>query len=419
MRLCVSSFILFSLLLLTTVNIQAQISLDSCQAKARRNYPLINQYGLIEQTEAFTVSNANKNFLPQLGVQVIGGVVDGFPAFEQPGSAGSSSEWQLISVVQLTQAIWDGGVTKAKKEIARSNAEADKAEIEVALHQLRSRVDQLFFGVLLLDSQIEQTKLFISNLERQRQKIRLAVENGIAFKTDLDEITVSLLHAEERISELNYNKKAYLKVLSVMIGEELNDHTELIRPPLELLPSERVIGRPELSVYDQKRALIEAQTQLSRTTLYPKIGLLGFGTFLTPGIAFGVSEVDRILIGGLSVSWDISGLYRNSNNKKLGEIGKMSIENQEETFLFNTNLLLDQNQVELEKYQASIIKSQEILQIKQKIKKAYEVKYDNGVCTMNELLDKNNEENLAAQKLILQEIQYLQKVYQYKFQSGY
>lgn len=418
MRFCVFQFFLFSVLCVTSTAVQAQISLDSCQSKAKRNYPLIQQYGLIEQTEAFTISNANKNFLPQLGVQVIGGVVDGFPSFEQPGSSGSGSEWQLISVIQLTQAIWDGGVTKAKKEIARSNAEVDQAEIEVALYQLRSRVDQLFFGVLLLDSQIEQAKLFLSNLDRQGQKIEMAVENGIAFKTDLDEIRVSMLNTEEQISELNYNKKAYLKVLSVMIGEQLEDETKLLRPPLELIPAERSIGRPELLVYDQQKAMIDAQTRLNKTSLYPKVGLLGFGTFLYPGVDFGASELDRIIIGGLSVSWNIGGLYRNSNNKKLSEIGKMRIENQEETFLFNTNLLLDQNQVELEKYQESIVNSQEILQIKKKIKKAYEVKYDNGVCTMNELLDKSNEANLAAQKLILQEIQYLQKVYQYKFQSG-
>ena len=96
----------------------------------------------------------------------------------------------------------------------------------------------------------------------------------------------------------------------------------------------------------------------------------------------------------------------------------MQIQNQEETFLFNTNLQISQTQMELQKYKELIEKSKEVLEIKSRIKKAYEVKYENGISTMTELMDKTNEENLASQKLILQEIQYLQKVYQYKYSSG-
>ena len=86
--------------------------------------------------------------------------------------------------------------------------------------------------------------------------------------------------------------------------------------------------------------------------------------------------------------------------------------------MFNTNLQLNQTQVELQKYEELIQKTKEIALIKERIKKAYEVKYENGVATMTQLLDKTNEENLAKQKLIMQEIQYLQKQYQYKYKSG-
>ena len=94
------------------------------------------------------------------------------------------------------------------------------------------------------------------------------------------------------------------------------------------------------------------------------------------------------------------------------------IENQEASFLFNTRLQLDQTQVELEKYQKLVQKTQEAVLIKERIKKAYEVKFENGVATMSQLLDKTNDENLARQKLIMQEIQYLEKLYAYKFKSG-
>ncbi len=395
-----------------------QLSIDSCHAKARRNYPIIQQFSLIDQTTEFTISNANKAFLPQLSFNIIGGVVDGFPSFDAPGSESSTSSMQLISVVQLNQAIWDGGITKANKEMIKANSEIERAEVEVALYQIRERVDNLFFGMLLIDAQIEQQTIYLETLQRNTKRIEIAVKNGTAYKSDLDEMKVELLHAEERILELEYNKKAYAEVLAVMIGEPLPKTMALERPEVTVVDLESNINRPELSMFASQKAMIDAQAGLNRSSLYPRIGVLGFGTFLNPGINFGTSEINRILVAGLSVSWDVSGLYRNGNNKKLEELGLMKIQNQEETFLFNTNLQIDQTQMELQKFQHLIEKSTEVLEIKARIKKAYEVKYENGISTMTEMLDKTNEENLASQKLILQEIQYLQKVYQYKYKSG-
>ncbi len=396
-----------------------QLSIDSCQAKARRNYPMIQQFSLIDQTSEFTISNANKAFLPQLSFNIIGGVVDGLPSFEAPGSSeSSSSSMQLISVVQLNQAIWDGGITKANKELIKANAEIERADVEVALYQIRDRVDNLFFGILLIDAQIERQRIYLASLERNAKGIEIAVENGTAYKSDLDEMKVELLNAEERILELDYNKQAYSEVLAAMIGEPLPNPQALVKPEAEFIDLNSTINRPELSLFANQKAMIDAKAGLNRSSLYPRIGLLGFGTFFSPGINFGASDINRILVAGLSVSWEIAGLYRNGNNKKLEALSLMKIQNQEETFLFNTNLQIDQTQMEIQKYQALIEKSSEALEIKVRIKKAYEVKYENGISTMTELLDKTNEENLASQKLILQEIQYLQKVYQYKYKSG-
>lgn len=402
-----------------TTDVYPQLQLDSCQAKARRNYPLIQQYGLIDQTTEFTLSNANKAFLPQLSFNIIGGVVDGFPSIESPGvESGSSSDFQLISVVQLNQAIWDGGITKASKELASANAEIEKADVDIALYQIRDRINNLFFGILLIDAQLEQNRIFTENLERNADRMEISVKNGVAYTSDLDEIKVALLNAEEKLTELEYNRSAYLKVLSVMVGEELSSEVTLDRPEGELIDLNTGLGRPELSLFANQRAAIDAKSQLDKSALYPKVGLLGFGTFLNPGIQFGAAEIDRILVAGLSVSWEIGGLYRNANNKKLNELGLKKIENQEETFLFNTQLQLDQTKIELNKYQELIHKSEEVVALKGRIKNAYQVKYDNGIATMTELLDKTNDENLARQKLIVQEVQFLQKLYQYKYKSG-
>jgi len=146
--------------------------------------------------------------------------------------------------------------------------------------------------------------------------------------------------------------------------------------------------------------------------------LMGFGVFITPGVDFGTSNLTNLFIAGLSLSWNLGPVYKNGNNKKLSQINLQRIQNQEETFLFNTNLELSQTEKELHKYRKLIEQDRELLELKNSIKEAYIVKYDNGIATMSEMLDRINDENLANQNMILHEIQYLMKTYQYLNKSG-
>lgn len=43
-----------------------EITIEECYRKAQANYPLIKQYDLIEKSREYSVSNANKGYLPQI-----------------------------------------------------------------------------------------------------------------------------------------------------------------------------------------------------------------------------------------------------------------------------------------------------------------------------------------------------------------
>ena len=395
------------------------LTIEACQDSALKNYPLIHQFGLIEQSKELTLSNANKAYLPSFDITLIGGIIEGMPTFAPPGSEPtSSSNMNLITVGQLNQVIWDGGMTKASKGIIEANSEIEKADLQVNLYQLKDRVNNLYFGVLLIDEQIAQLDLLNETLKRNQKRIQKAIENGTAFKSDEDELRVELINIEQKQSELRYNKLAYMKVLSAMIGQEIHEDAVFTRPMFGETIKDLSILRPELLKFNSQRALIDAQARLNKATLIPKFGFLGFGVFLTPGVDFGTSQLTNLLVAGFSVNWKLSPLYKNGNNKKLTQLNLQRIQNQEETFLFNTNLELSQTDMELEKLRKLIGQDLEILELKQSIKEAYTVKYENGIATMSAMLDRINEENVTKQNMIMHEIQYLMKAYQYLNKSG-
>ena len=411
---------LTALLLLIGQNlIMAQLSLDSCHSKALANYPLIQQYGLIEQSKEISLSNANKTYLPQFDITLIGGVIDGMPSFSQPGTSSSSSaQANLITIGQINQVIWDGGMTKASKGIIEANTQIEMADLDVNLYQLRDRVNNLYFGVLLIEEQISQLELHKETLHRNQKLIQEAIDNGTAYQSDADELMVEVFNVEQKQSDLVYNKMAYVKVLSTMIGEDIVDGEVFVRPVVSTSIDGLSNNRPELVKFNNQRSLVEASAQMNKAMLFPKFGVLAFGTFLTPGIEFGTSDITNIVVAGVSVSWSLSPLYKNGNNKKLTNINLSRIQNQKETFLFNTNLELTQTDIELKRLHNTIEQDKEILKLKTSIKDSYSVKYENGIATMSQFLDRMVDENLARQIMIMHEIQYLMKTYQYLNKSG-
>lgn len=416
------SFLQLSFSLLSLVwfinSASAQLTLEDCQAKARANYPLIKQLDLIQKTTEYNLSNANKAYLPQISLTAIEGyLISGLPAFI-PGAPTENGTFKFIGLGQLSQTIWDGGATKSQKNYIQSNTEVEKSSVEISLYAIRERVNQLYFGILLVNEQLNQIKLLRENLERNLSKVKQAAENGLGYNSDADEVRVEILKIDQKSDEFQFARKSYLGMLSLMIGEPLSDEVQLQRPLLEEVPSSPNINRPELTLYNYQRQLTQVQNQQSKAAYMPKIGLLAFGVRLSPGASLGAGSLESLSIAGASLSWNTMGLYRDRNNRELAKIQMDRIQNQQETFLFNTNVQLTQFQHEIEKQKSILSKDSEIMKLRSSIRKAYELKYQNGVCTVNDLVGAVNAESDAASNLALHEIQLLLSVYNFKNTSG-
>lgn len=396
----------------------SQLTLDQCQEKARANYPLIRQMELIDKSAEFSISNANKAYLPQISLTAIEGyLISGLPAMA-PGVPSENGSFKFIGIGQLNQTLWDGGATRAQKEIIQSNVEVDKANIEVSLYAIKERVNQLYFGVLVISEQLKQLEILKQNLERNLNRVQLSVNNGLAYTSDADEVKVELLKIEQRRDEFTFTRKAYLSMLGLMIGEQLLDGTELAKPVVSDFNTSLTINRPELSLYSYQRHLAEEQNKMSKANYMPKIGLLAFGVKLAPGAAFGAGSLESLSIAGVSVSWNTMGLYRDKNNREQTKINMDRIQNQQETFVFNANLQLAQQSNEIDKQKSILAKDAEIMSLRTAIKKAYETKHQNGVCSVNDLILAINSESDAASNKALHEIQLMLSVYNYKTISG-
>ncbi len=192
------NIILLNILILLGFAGFAQLSIEDCYAKARANYPLIKQAEWIEKSRDYSVSNVRSAYLPQITFSAKATYqsdVTELPAqllqnLNLPEGVGVMDKDQYGATLNINQVISDVGATKSKKEQVQTSSDLEKQSLEVDMYALMDRVNQLFFGILLLDAQIEQNRLFQEELQRTYDKISVYVENGIANQADLDAVKV-------------------------------------------------------------------------------------------------------------------------------------------------------------------------------------------------------------------------------------
>jgi len=394
----------------------AQLTIDSCQQKARRNYPAIRQFDLIKESEEYNIKNASKAYYPHVSLNAIGGyIIQGLPT---PPEVEAPSAVQFIGIAQVNQTIWDGGATHSQKEITRANAGVDSANTEVLLYTLKDRVNQLYFGILLIDEQLKQLDLLNENLQRNLDAANLSLQNGVAYQSDVDQVKVEMIKAGQKKTEFNSSREAYFEMLSQLIGEKISNNEKFERPSDFNAVAASNINRPELHLYENQRQLVNAQMKMVNVNYMPKVGVLGAGLLIEPGMSFGGTTFNSFALAGLSISWNTSGLYTGKNTKQLAQINLEKINNQQETFLFNTNMQMIHAKNDIIKQQALLEQDDEIISLKESIRKSYETRLQNGMSSMNDLLVAENGESDARSSRAEHEIQLLMSLYNLKMISG-
>lgn len=403
---------------------QVNLSLDQCQQLAQENYPLIRQYSLIDKSQEYNLSNISKTYLPQISFNAqasyqtaVPTIPIDFKALNLPIDIKSPNKDQYKTTLDISQLIWDGGNTKAKKSIAKANAEIEKKQVDVTLYQIKQRINQLYFGILAIDKQLNLLDLLAEDLESNREVMLSMFKNQIITQSELDQIDVQILNVEQNKTEQRSNKLAYLKMLSLFINEPINENSLLAIPIAENIKIKK-IDRPELELYKAKFNYYDLQKNLIKAKNMPHLGLFAQGGYGNPGLNMLKNKFDFYAIGGVKLSWNISNLYTKNNEDQDIKLKQESIKVEEDTFLFNTKFETTKTYEDILKIKELLSKDDEIITLRERIKKASESKYKNGVATANDLLEDINASNKAKQTKALREIEYLQYIYNYKYLQG-
>lgn len=408
---------IFTLIIMVFIVLQgyAQLSIEDCYEKAELNYPLIKQYGLIEKSKDYNLSNTGKGYLPQIEFSAKAtyqSEVIKIP-INIPNIKGLSKE-QYGATIDINQTIWDGGNIKSQKDNITSQAVVDKKNLEVSIYSIRQRINQLFFGILLYDEMLKQNMLYQEDLKRNLDQISAYMQSGIANRADMDAVEVEQIKAKQKRTELEYGKKAYLEMLSVFVNEQIDENIQLRKPTSKdlYLTNNK---RPELEMYDAQLHNLDVQRNEVNATLMPKLSAFVTGGYGRPGLNMLKNKFSAYYIGGVSLSWNLSSLYTRKNKLNNIEISKSMIESQRETFLFDNRLDMSQSKIDIEKIRQILKSDDNIIRLRGSVKNSAEAKVANGTLSVLELMKEVNAEQQAIQDKIVHEIELIQAIYNLKY----
>lgn len=403
----------------------AQLTLDECRQLAREHYPEIRQYDLIRKSESYNLSNAGRAWIPQLVLSAQATWQTDVPQFpdvltgmlsQQGVEIPGLQQDQYKVALELNQPIWDGGKSAADRHIARAEAAEQRTAADVELYALDGRVDELYFGILLLDERIAQTKLTQELLQSNLAKVEALQRNGVAMQSDADALEAELLTVGQQLGQFEASRESYRRMLGIFIGQELGDRT-LLKPELvEPLAGEN--ARPELAMFAAKIDRLTAQEKLVKSSSMPRLGFFAQGYYGYPGLDFmqGMMNNDwswNALLG-VKLSWNFGAYYTQKNNLNKLRTSRKQVEVQRDIFLFNMALQTAQDNGNIARLRRALADDDRIVALRRSVREAAESKLRNGVIDTHDLLTKITEESAAAMARSMREIELLKTIYELK-----
>ncbi|MBR5350061.1 MAG: TolC family protein [Prevotella sp.] len=412
-------------ILLLPLSVCAQ-TLEECQTAAEKNFPLIQQYDLISKTTSLTVSNIQKGWLPQVSAIAQATYQSDVPSwpeqmqsvYQQMGldMKGLKRDQYKIGV-DVNQVIYDGGVIQSQKELAQRQGAVQEAQTAVTLYQVRQRVNEMYFALLLLNEQILLNNDLQELLNANEKKLSSMFKRGTAAESDYFSVKAERLKVIQQATNMEAQKRTLQMMLSTFCGLEVKEPVKPAAMEVGTMGS-----RPELRLVDAQLSLADAQEKMLSASLKPKFSVFASGYYGYPGYNMFQDMMSRSwsLNGmiGARLTWNIGALYTHKNDKEKILLQRELAENSREVFLFNNRLEQLQQNEDINRYRQLMAADEEILSLRSSVRKAAESKLAHGIIDVNDLVKEINGENAARVQRTVHEIEMLKEIYDLKYATN-
>ncbi len=392
MRTLFTGLLLFSI----TSGFAQSISLDSCIAWSKMNYPSIKQNEIYLQQSAENEKGIREAWMPKIGFQAQAVYNTEVVAFNFPGMNLHFPHDAYMASLSLEQVIIDGGATRSQMDIEKINAELEVQKNEIDLYKVVDRVNQIYVNILLGRENVKILELYKEDLNNRFKNMKIAVDNGTVLESTLDELEAEVLKTDQNLIESKYSLSGLYKTLSFYTTKTINENTIMSQTPIGGNSAILEVSRPELHMFDLQSKLLDERFSLTNAYALPRLSVGMAGNYGRPGPNFINQELRFFGSANVTLKWNVSSLYGLKRERTKLELSKNLVDIQREVFLYNIESSMNTQTAQLNALGELIDKDEVIIEKRHNVTQTATSQMENGKITVANYLTQLNAE-LQAQ----------------------
>jgi outer membrane protein TolC len=374
------------LLVVSFSNAQQTLSLENCYDLVNKNYPLAKQTELLQQKSAFEIESLNKGKLPKIdlnGQATYQSAVTGLP-ISLPNVTPLNKD-QYRATLDVNQLLYNGGMIDANSKLKESQTKTQQQQVAVNLYQIKTKINQLYFSVLLVQ---ERKAILLLKQEQLNAKIK-EVKSGVKFGAILP-ASEKVLEAEnlkikQQLIEIQFDKKRFLENLATLTFSTIDENT-ILEEPIFVNENSKDSNRPELKLFDLQNEQIEVSKEVISKNNLPKINAFGQAGYGNPGLNMLDNSFQTFYMVGLKANWNVFDWNKSKTEKQALSVSADIVLTEKETFLLNNNLQLQEMENEISKTESILKTDLDIIDLREYVVKSADAQLKNGVITSSEYL---------------------------------
>ena len=394
------------LLSATVLSAQNTITLEQVRQAALANSPTTTDKQLYLDAGTLRAKSVNDAWLPQVKAVAQGTYQSEVTEFDLsalgfPNIVISKDQYQ--AGFQVQQTIYEFGVTHAQHEIALTNAQAQAAQADVALLNVKRQVDQLYAGVLQQQAGLKILHSRANDIAARLKQVSSAVRNGVSLRSNEEVLKAEALATEQQIVTAETTLAQTVSALSIWTALPMDTTMTFALPDA---PAPKGSGtRPELTSFSLQQSSADLQAKLLKKGNLPHLGAFGNGYYGRPGFDFLNNNFRVYGIVGAGLTWNIAGYYTQGKQLKENLIQQNLIEDRKRQFEMQQASDLDKEDKEIVKLDRIAELDSGIVASKTFVREAASSQLENGVITAQDYVTYQNAQDQAKLNMELHRIQ--------------
>ena len=397
------------------------ITLDQCLEWSRANFPLLQKQQLQSQELDLKLKNISADYLPKV---LVNGQLTyqsdvpnlpegmGFPSLGIP-------QTQYRAALNLEQTLFNGGSTSARKELTEAENAAEQQSVEVDWQQMKTMLVNLYFAIAMQEKSAEILKTSANLLDAKLNQLQAMLDRGAILESDFLRVKAQLYELQKQQSQVEYQKQASLKSLSILTGKELSASVKVEIPKDFQASPPQLDQLPQLQQIDLQKRRIDASQKVASTALIPRLSAFGTGGVAQPNpYNFFNTEFGTYYMVGAKLQWNV--FDWNTTRRTNASLGlrKEMLETEAEQFKRNQQIKMADQQANINQLEETLEKDKEIAEMRAKIRETASSQLDQGSLTSADYLETVMDEQRALLTRELNAIKLTKARVEYAIESG-